>query len=388
MLKDELYPVHSLLQSVEAQDFGRPEDFSLCLANIIRNIRKAWATAGFSPVSEAALKRYFEFHLEGIRQLSDTFFAADRCPCNALRAKAFDELVLQLNMLIDFQRTYFYRYFDRHAVAPEAYQTSFLSEKGAAIDRATNRLSNTAIDPLLKTVVLDYFRQMVSPEYKVRFSFHGLFYLEAVLERLGDGITNEKLVRQLTALNFNHLGFFIYRQQQIRQSWNGLPLSEKLERLKEAQSALKLLPESEPAYDKQWPSLKQLLAGWLSEEAVYTAEQLRQEKKTMLALQQEKLPLNLSVAHLACLVRLFFEENLLNTSSLTVIFRFISRHYTTKRQVAISTGSLSKEFYSTSQVTAAVVRDMLLKMVARINQNFFPVLVAAGGAFCFHGGMH
>jgi hypothetical protein len=54
------------------------------------------------------------------------------------------------------------------------------------------------------------------------------------------------------------------------------------------------------------------------------------------------------------------------------VFKFFSRNFETKRQKSVSAGSLSKEYYSTSQVTAAVVRDMLQKMIARIDRNFFP----------------
>ena len=131
-----------------------------------------------------------------------------------------------------------------------------------------------------------------------------------------------------------------------------------------------------------------MLCGWLAEE-INCIEKSMMENHDLFQPPNEKLSLNLSVAHLACLTRLFFEENLFNNARLTGIFKFIACHYSTKRQTDISTGSLSKEYYSTSQVTAAVVRGILLKMVARINRNFFPVLAVTGtiAAFCWRNSL-
>jgi len=217
------------------------------------------------------------------------------------------------------------------------------------------------------------------------------FYFENILAELNylcfettSSCLTNAIDDKLSELNFNHLSYFCYRRQSITARLNGQSEQEQLQLLHDEAALFKLSPESSLIYDQRWPPLNVMLTGWVSEKIAATQQAILQEKLDAKTIPPYKLALNLSVAHLACLLKLFFEENLLNTSSLSDIFRFISRHYRTKRQEIISPGSLSKEFYSTSQVTAAVVRDMLLKMVARINHNFFPVLAAIGAITCVY----
>jgi len=89
-----------------------------------------------------------------------------------------------------------------------------------------------------------------------------------------------------------------------------------------------------------------------------------------------KIPLEMSVAHLSCLIRLLYEESVFATQNLQSIFKCFAGYFQSKRQAVISAGSLSKEFYSIDQHTAARVRDLLQRMVLRINRDFFPMAVA------------
>ena len=80
-------------------------------------------------------------------------------------------------------------------------------------------------------------------------------------------------------------------------------------------------------YDRRWPALCVMLSGWLEPEIAAAGELLKGEA----AFAFEKLPLNLSVAHLGCLLKLFVEEHLLGDISLTDLFKFSARHYRTKK---------------------------------------------------------
>lgn len=86
----------------------------------------------------------------------------------------------------------------------------------------------------------------------------------------------------------------------------------------------------------------------------------------------KKLPLKLSVAQLACLLRLFYEEGMYPAAGIAEVIRFTAAHYQTKRQEQVSTGSLSKEYYGTSQATAASCLELLEKMIRQLRKNFFP----------------
>lgn len=101
--------------------------------------------------------------------------------------------------------------------------------------------------------------------------------------------------------------------------------------------------------------------------------------------QPEKCPLNISVAYLACFLKVFCDEKLRANVSLSDMFNFVSSHFSTVRRENISAGSLSENFYSTTQVTAAKVQGIQQQMIARINQHYFPLVtwIGAGAALCF-----
>lgn len=367
------------------QNCGILISFEASVLTACRRIREGWSIAAFSEAPNHSLKRYFHYHLEGIREISDTLSGF------VLQPAALKLLNDELISLIDFQQKFFSDFFNKEAIAPKAYHCNVVERLTDAIILLQEDWEKAFIDSQLKDCLLSYFETMMYPDKKKGYNFRSLFYLETLvvelhamnLAKAGDA-ANKLLEQKLTELNFNQIEFLIYRQQQTRLRFNDTDPIEKLKILKEENAALKLLPRSSLIYDSNWPSFREMLSGWLAEETINTEKILQHEANFIRA----KLPLNLSVAHLACFLKLFFEENLFKTSNLKDIFKFISCNFETKRQPVISAGSLSKEFYSTSQVTAAVVRDMLLKMVARINHNFFPVLAVIGAATAVFAGIH
>jgi hypothetical protein len=120
-----------------------------------------------------------------------------------------------------------------------------------------------------------------------------------------------------------------------------------------------------------------MLKGWLTEEADRLEKQLSAEIALNLSTGiLDKIGLDLSVAQLACLIRALFDASITASDSLTAVFKFCTLHFTTRRQLTISQGSLSKEYYSITQKTASGVLDLLQKMTERIKRDYFPVLVA------------
>ncbi|MDP9078827.1 MAG: hypothetical protein M3O71_15465 [Bacteroidota bacterium] len=332
----------------------------------------------FSDSSDQTLQRYFSFHLEGIREISDTLFEAHGD--NEQIAQLQQELI----SLIDYQRKYFRKFFDEDAIAPKAYYRNLIETLAPAVALLTNDLQTTAADTRLKECVLSYMDDMLNSTENATFTYKALFYFESVVVALhglhlakASANINQRICDQLSALNFNHLGFFTYRRQQLLSQTDDPDLWKKLEKLQDEFTILKYHPDNTLSYDPAWPPLGQMLSGWITDEINYTREKLRAENAVL----HEKLGLNVSVAQLAFLAKLLFQENLCLNPNLSAVFKFFSRNFEAKRQKLISAGSFSKEFYSTSQVTAAVVRDLLLKMVARINRDFFPVMAAAVAAF-------
>ena len=370
MLKDELTGIQLLFREVQSDAEDRC--FSSRLQKMVEKIAYAWTQAAFSASPDHSLKRYFQFHLDGIRQLSDTIFSCRISACQNTRGQ-LDEIDAALISLIRLIVDNFNSYFDRNATAPQSYHLDLFEAMQDGNLSLRRDLACSPIDASLKKCVLDYLVQMVGPAPATRYTFGSLFYYQNFVLKLSEmkssvfikGL-NEKLAEKLISLNFNRLDFMLYQTNVLTQkSGNDLTV------LKLTRRSYQWRMVSQDACEPSWPSITEMLAGWLDEE-------LNAVKLDVFP--AEKLSLNLSVAHLACLTRLFFEENIYNSQALTAIFKFIAGHFETKRQSHISTGGFSKEYYSVSQVTAAVIRDKLLRMVSRINREYFPAVVATGGA--------
>lgn len=318
-------------------------------------IRKAWQEALFSDTGQHGLERYLNHHLKGISALSDTLTS--------------DLFAGELNDLISTVLDYCGGRPDPALRAPVAYIREWQAlKKHALTDRWLNGLR---ADLRLKEILAGYLHEMM--ETGTRFTFSAMGYFERIEEELlnlvpDDPATENKIHTVLAVYNFNHLGYLGNRQDAIRERISGAN-GDKSEILSSAYTELLLLPQSRSwCYHPDWPGLQQMLSAWIQEEMT-----MGSRPGTAAHCPAPKLLLRLSVAQTACWIRLFYEQELFDTQNLSEIFRFYTQHYRTKRQETVSCKSLSKEFYDIDQVTAAVVRDQLLKMVARINRDFFPV---------------
>jgi hypothetical protein len=81
-----------------------------------------------------------------------------------------------------------------------------------------------------------------------------------------------------------------------------------------------------------------------------------------------KLNTSLSVAQLACLLRLLHEENILCHPNQTEALQFFARHFATDRTDQISSVSLRTKYYNVDRSTAESVKDLLFQMVNRLRK--------------------
>jgi hypothetical protein len=259
------------------------------------------------------------------------------------------------------------------------YHQRLVSRLSENISAIQERLESGGIDPAL-TACLSRWFHLVSEHIGTKgFSFRSLHYFEYIIDQLSevDGLSTDaetSLVSLLVRSNFNNLSFFVYLQDNIRNAAEYLgDKAERLDYLIKQKALMMSSPEVKNCvYDPAWPSIKTMITEWLQEEIMLAEKSLADKDQVAVS----KIPLEMSVAHLSCLIRLLYEESVFATQNLQFIFKSIAGHYQSKRQTVISPGSLSKEFYSIDQHTAARVRDLLQRMVQRINRNFFPVVFA------------
>jgi len=370
MLKNELKEIEEIL--IGQENSYRTGIAQINLETHFGLICKAWEEAIFSNTPEDALVRYFHYHLDIISTISNTLANSHYSETNVL-------LQNELLALINHLRKYYPSYFNEDAIAPMAYHQRLASQLTGDICAIQKTLKSSGLNISLIACLLKWFSVMSEDIGRVKFTFRSLSYFECIIHQLGSldchSHNAEKLlVSLLIRSNFNNLSFFVYYQDTIRNAFCDFRhTQERLNYLVEQKAEVSSSPEAKNiAFDPSWPSIKTMIGDWLKDEIVLAEKFLTKGSEVVVP----KIPLEMSVAHLSCLIRLLYEEGVFATQNLQFIFKFFAGHYQSKRQAVISPGSLSKEFYSIDQHTAARVRDLLQRMVLRINRNFFPMAVA------------
>ncbi|WP_428331589.1 hypothetical protein [Mucilaginibacter sp.] len=402
MLADELYELRLLIERLDKPCLDTCPGLQSRLAlpgkamlAACAQVKVAWSAAVFSAASDEQLARYFKFHLQGIRKLSDTL---QHLRTGKAEMALFDAHLTSLDAmllsLVDQLFTFHADFFEPDAIAPVSYRNRLIKALLPEIAAVKGILMHPLIDQELSDGISYYLEEMTAND-GAAYSYRALFYFENWIKALSStrleqlsGTLNERLLRLLAELEFNELAFFNYCIRHVSAEFNLPDPGEKLTALCAEESLWNGIAPAKSCYDPEWPALTVLMKGWLSEEIAIVKNRAcvfqGQKEESM----PVKLSLDLSVAHLACLVRLFVKEHLLPEENLRMTFKFLAGHCRTKRQPVISPGSLSKEYYSVSQVTAANVRDLLQRMVKRIDRDFFPVWLATGTAIGVCLSMH
>jgi hypothetical protein len=398
LLQSELKKIQELASLLHPEN-GGGNDPAQDLETLKKAIEKecgqvceALTKAVFTQPRENLLERYIQFHQTGIIDLADQLqpcIPEDKDPLRQITTGFF---ISRLFELLTYIERYFSKYFNPEARIPESYRLIAVKQLGEPIGTVIDLIENNVRSQALKSCLLDYLHYFDDAKFPGNLTFNNLIYLKSFLAETVQVFQLKevkdwdiKLSAALVYLNFNHLGFLTYCQDVIRAELDNADSKEQyLFILSRALGHIKSL-QSKPivSYNSSWPNIKPMLETWLNDEiaiAVIQPARSQSPETSEKSGPAEKMVLNLSVAQIACFTRLFYEENCFAPVSVTDIFKFTVRHYRSKRQEQISTGSLSKEYYSISQVTAAVVRDLLQKMIARINKQYFPAWVAISAA--------
>jgi hypothetical protein len=351
--------------------------------------RAAWALAVFSEACKESLERYFTYHLKVICALSLKLYILPEIPipeCDCRHRKTIGELFeKETDRLIDHLFQFFGEYPDRQSHAPVNYSRHLLNVSKKDAEFIECALKNCCLPVEIKLCLLAYVQHMITETESRYFTFSQLFYFSNFLKEIkpilscsSEAPLTERLWHKLWEIEFNHIDMVTWYQDKVRNSTAGKSKSKKIEIMEADAEIFHFAKERKTlCYDIGWPPLSLMLSAWLTTEI----EKLREIKSTVPALRLAascKLKLEMSVAHLACLLKLFTIEHLFGATPLTEVFEFFSANFYTKRAGARSAGGLSKEYYSITQVTAAEMKDQLLRMVHFLNREYFPALAAIG----------
>lgn len=357
--------------------------------------RKTWASAAFSDLSETSLTRYFSHQLNAVTEVTILLDDISRQFFGSLgNSDIFQSIRCEILSLVNYLIGYYRPYIDCYASCPDVFKQYIVENLSTKVDFVYNSLPklNDAVQPL-GNVVSTYLRHIRSSDHTTVFNFGQVMYFNGFVNDLELFFQNSlNLVRasvfaeRLLKLEFNHYLLFIHYQTAIQQRLDSTPLKKRENKLDE--ELFLLAHKNNPntlRYDLRWPPLEEMLTGWLLQAKKKLTKSEVAPSSTDRG-KSKKMHVILSVSQLAALAKLFVKEKIFGDHSMNEVFEFFSGNFSSKRQDAFSQGNFIKEYYSITQVTAAELRDLLLRMVARINRDFFPAVVAVSFLIRFYQG--
>lgn len=339
-----------------------PEDRYLTMD---ASAREDWALAFLSVADRPTLHRYYTLHARLLFELMET--------------RRRHDLLFRLG---DHLLDYFGAYISRDLLLPPDYCRYKREQLGAKYATLEVLCLCRPADERLRILLLDYMGHLLQPDGHLRLSIGDVLYADILFAEIQEVLENNlesELALRLVGLNFNHLGLLTYLQEEVTNDMEKLAPGERPAFLR--QKAVSFNAEDGGdglCYDPRWPALNRMMQDWLNTELSCA------QQAAVLPPEPVKMPVDLSVAHLACLLHLLVAEGVPLNVTLKELFKFTAGSFRSRRQADISAGSLAKEFYSITQATAANVRDLLQRMICRINRDFFPVAVAIGIAYYWH----
>lgn len=389
MLKDEL----NLLEDFVNAFFSEERNENLSTTNLengqdaiitveCQRIKKVWTELLFSDAKEQVIKRYVWFQQQILLDLADKVYqqiqqAKQSASLNNYSIQTFSEFLLErLLELKDFQIQYFNTYVNQETKIPDAVIPAIRKKMAEAAEKLSASMQYVELDVQLKACIRDYLDGISAMDISIPMNYRTAEYFFQFTETLGVTIAfedNRDLTHSITEalfyLNFNHSSFCQWYHENLTRESLTLRENDQLPMLKRQLIVLKTMPViSTASYDPDLISVNNLLENWLNE---YIKEKSNHQDMLETDI-SHKIELKLTVAQLTLLIRLLYEEGVFAMKNIAGLLRFFSKYFMSKKQEHISYGSMNKLYYTNDQFTGYAVRELLLKMVAKINKMFFP----------------
>ncbi|MFD2146269.1 hypothetical protein [Mucilaginibacter antarcticus] len=297
-----------------------------------QRIKKVWTDLLFSQQKDHVLRRYMPFQQQVILETAD--FTFELISSAKDKGLTDDNALLKLPLLMqrclldlrDFQVQYFQSFFDQNGKIPLAGTLSVRKKMTVVAEELSAGLENSEIDPGLKVCVMDYLSSIIHTDGKASLSYRAAGYLMSFTETLKSTISidgspdlTQSVTEALFYLNFNHNSFCRWYQDNVATKKSIMPPDDRLPMLLKQLLILKSMPVmTNTAFDPNVAAIHIQVENWM-------IEFLRQESFNIKGDDYElpeKLELNLTVAQMALLVRLLYEEGVFTMTNITAILKF------------------------------------------------------------------
>lgn len=341
-------------------------------------LKKKWIQELFSPAKDDVISRYVQYHQSGITRLSDQLSEALAGHQSPAGPHPYDEpygaLLTCLEDLLLFLQTGCYRFFDQDFRA-----TLFNSRRQcgeiAGLEKKLRLHPVPANESALRTAIADSVADKLEEARYAGISYRDLDLTITILRMAERHVYGpekppaQNLQDTLYRGNLNTLYFFNWYRDGFLKKINGpVPKKEK-ERvvLAELERISGLFVAPGKVFEPDLPSIDQQVLSFLK-------SQLGHSSKSAVPGQpngNSRLPLDLSVPQFAVFIRVLYKCGCFPVNNVAKIIRFFTGHFTTKKQSNISVKSFARAFYGMDQSAAAVVRDILQRMINYINKTYF-----------------
>lgn len=241
---------------------------------------------------------------------------------------------------------------------------------------ALEALVQMNVDPVLVNILsnaFDGFRD-IDPKESPRVD-----YMQNMTDELQNWILDNgkstEIDNLLIQINFNARKYFLLLIKRISELLsNEDSMVGKLELLAFEYKKVNQIPvEANLYYSTKYLQLKEIIGSWIEEEVSYLEKKRKLNnsitKQESLSNNMFKIPMDMSVAQFACLIRAFIERKVVLNNNLTELAGFLSTIIVTKRSENISEGSFRRKYYNIEDGTKKSVVEILNKTIDWLMKN-------------------
>ena len=107
---------------------------------------------------------------------------------------------------------------------------------------------------------------------------------------------------------------------------------------------------------------------YLKDFLIEEIKKLKNQEALATATTSFKVQTPLSVANLACLIRVFYEEKIFSTTNQTELLNFFASNFSTQKQEQISSTSLRSKYYNIETSSLENIKDLFFQMINRLKK--------------------
>lgn len=364
------------------------DDFKAALAEETENIKSRIALKGSRVGKKAELKRYISFHQQCMISLSSrltNYCSPEKIPAQSMALEVSvlcHHIYKSLEDLLLFIERHFTAYFNQDAWVPASYRQIAVQEIGHEIKKLERALTAKSVDTKLVKIIFQAFQDFLAPDFTHEVTYRQVRFMKAlkaelvkVLKVNSPDTMNEKVRHLLLSMNLNSSEYFVYLTNHIAgQITEAEDHTRKLEQLSYSLKEVNQVRERPNlCYDPRYRPLKEQIVNWIAEELHF------QEKTYQLTLAfrepettyppAQKLQLDLSVAQLACLLRGFVEEGVIQNKNLLDLFKLMAGITKSKRSETISPESLRMRYYNIEHSARTTIITRLRTIADKLSKE-------------------